>query len=96
MKQSVSSILDEDSGGGVLRELQKIDEKLDRLLDAADTDSDWEQVYTHVFKVVSRQVKPLLQQIGKRFPDYYDPDTTYEEDVRAWVEAFKKVYAEVK
>lgn len=65
-------------------------------VDTASTGSDpsidyWERAYGAVFdsgplSLIAR-IREELTELGLRFPDYYDPDTSYEEDVRAYAEA---------
>lgn len=50
-----------------------------------DTDSEvWEKLYDKVFS------EEISRQIYEEFPDfnYYDPDTTYHEDVCTFINAF--------
>lgn len=50
-----------------------------------DTDSEvWEELYDKVFS------EEISRQVFNDFPDfhYYDPDTTYQEDVCAFIDAF--------
>ena len=48
-------------------------------------DNAWEKLYHKVFS------EEISRVIYKRFPnfDWYDPDTSYYEDVNAFIEAFK-------
>ena len=48
-------------------------------------DNAWEKLYNKVFS------EEISRIIYKRFPnfDWYDPDTSYYEDVNAFIEAFK-------
>ncbi len=50
-----------------------------------DTDSEvWEELYDKVFsEEISRQIYEEFQDFS-----YYDPDTTYHEDVCAFINAF--------
>lgn len=89
-----------------LRKLRKIDLLLDRLVAAArpenDADcwDDWQKIFDAVFSRDPADIKPralaALELTGFHFPDYYDPDTSCQEDVRAWIEAFKEVLARVE
>lgn len=57
-------------------ELVELNERAHRIV---NSDLDWEQKYDMIFSEdMSRKVHL----------DYYDPDTSYEEDVCAWVDAF--------
>ena len=40
--------------------------------------------------------KKALEKLGKSFPNYCDPDTSYEEDARAWHRAFEEVLEEIE
>ena len=51
-----------------------------------DSDSDYEQRYDTIFDLGKKVIYPLIRELRISF-DYYDPDTTYEEDVRAFVDA---------
>lgn len=53
------------------------------------SESDWEYKFERIFGM-SGDIKQLMDELGLSF-DYYDPDTTYEEDVTAYVEALRKV-----
>ena len=89
-----------------LGKLLKINRLLDRLVAAArpednpDGHDDWHQIFRAIFSSDPADIKPralaALDLAGFRFPDYYDPDTSYEADVRAWIEAFKEVLARVE
>ena len=52
------------------------------------SDAHWETVYESVFGT-SRDVYSALRALNTRL-EYYDPDTSYEEDVRAYVEALRE------
>lgn len=81
--------------------LRKIDRLLDRLTTAARPESDsegwgdWELIFNAIFSSDPHDIKlrthAALDLAGASFPDYYDPDTTYEADARAWIEAFKEI-----
>ena len=89
-----------------LRKLRKIDRLLDRLVAAARPEDDpvghgdWELIYDAIFSKNPADIMPkahaALELTGYRFPDYCDPDTTYEADARAWIEAFKEVLAHIE
>ena len=51
-----------------------------------DSDADWKYKYDRIFKIARQFIRPLLTQMGLDF-DYYDPDTSYEEDVTAYMNA---------
>lgn len=56
---------------------------------------DWSMTYDLIFsRDLSRQVFKLCSELGSSL-DYCDPDTSYEEDVRAFVTAFNSKMAEL-
>lgn len=67
------------------RELVNINNKVQRLVNEEEV--DWEMKYDTIFSPnISRKVFALMKQLNVNF-DYYDPDTSYEEDVRAFTDA---------
>ena len=64
------------------RRFIKITERAEALVEAV---SDWEVVYDVVF---SDTINGAIIAMGLS-PSYYDPDTTYEEDARAYVSALR-------
>lgn len=51
----------------------------------------WYVIYDEIFsKEVSQRIHALLHELHIHF-DYCDPDTTYEEDVRAYVDALARL-----
>lgn len=73
---------------------QRTAEKLNRAVTIAqleDTDDAWETAYDLVFsKTGNRVISQCLAALDVSFADYYDPDTSYQEDVLAYVEALNK------
>lgn len=66
-------------------ELVKINTKVQRLINEEDV--DWELKYDTIFSPnISKKVFALMKELNINF-DYYDPDTSYEEDVRAFSDA---------
>jgi len=55
-----------------------------------DDELDWEEKFDLIFDTHREKVKPALQEAYLHL-DYYDPDTTYEEDSRAYVEALESL-----
>lgn len=54
------------------------------------SDDPWERVYGVVFsQKVSRRVFEIVDELGGSL-DYCDPDTSYEDDVRAFADALKE------
>ena len=59
------------------------------LIGVTDSRVDWEIIYDRVFSErCSRRVFTLCNELGSSL-DYYDPDTSYEEDVAAFYWALK-------
>lgn len=86
-----------------LDRLHKIDRLLKRLVRAArpDHDSDdWKLIYEALFTRDPEGIRPrtlaALELAGFDFPDYYDPDTSYDDDVLSWIRAFEGVLAKVE
>jgi len=89
-----------------LGRLRKIERLLDRLTSAArpeddpEGSDDWTKIYGAVFsgdpRDITLRTHAALELTGYRFPSYCDPDTGYEEDVRAWIQAFKEVLERVE
>jgi len=54
------------------------------------SDLSAQQQYDYIFsQKVSRQVTQLLKNLGENL-DYYDPDSTYEEDMDAYITALSQ------
>lgn len=89
-----------------LRKLRKIDRLLDRLAAAArpendpDGYDDWKLIYEAVFSKDPADIAPkanaALALTGHRFPNYCDPDTSCQDDVRAWISAFKEILEHIE
>ena len=79
-----------------------IDRKIDAfenvfgiILNMASTDEDWNEVYDEVFGgIIGETAKEIFSETNMEQPSYYDPDTTYKEDVMAWAEPVRKAFAE--
>ena len=66
-------------------ELKRLRQLLLELKEVLESDKiDWETKYDLVFATHQKEVKPLLMSAGLRL-EYCDPDTSYEEDARAYV-----------
>jgi NAD(P)-dependent dehydrogenase (short-subunit alcohol dehydrogenase family) len=59
-----------------------------------DSDPDYEERFTTIFDLGKQVIYPLIRQLRVSF-DYYDPDTTYEEDVRAFVDALVEKFGPI-
>ena len=64
----------------------------DQALAIRNSDASWETKYNLIF---SNEISRAIQDTGIEF-DYCDPDTTYEEDVRAFVDAVEARAVEVR
>lgn len=74
-------------------ELINLNEKVQRLI---TEDINWEIKYDLIFSEnVSRKVFNLMKELNIRF-DYYDPDTSYEEDSLAFSNALNEKVEELK
>ena len=87
----------------VIAEIQELDAYCQRLYLAAITDEQepdprhdiWERVFDAVFEGgISGKVISLSGRIGQSF-DWYDPDTTYEEDATAFINALHEFASEL-
>jgi hypothetical protein len=54
------------------------------------SDADWKMKFDVVFKRHHAIIRGLLERCGISF-DWYDPDTSYEEDVRAYMRALTEL-----
>lgn len=73
---------------------QEILSKLEEILSVSEeliaSDFEKEIIYDMIFSTkISKQVFSLFQQTPIRF-DYYDPDSSYEEDYMAFMNAFRE------
>lgn len=98
--------LDRSAGCSPLDEgydrLKQIDALLDELTSAAkpaDDSDDWRCIYDVVFShapdSIGARTRTAFGMTGVEFPNYYDPDGDYDEDVQAWMRAFKEGLKEV-
>lgn len=55
-----------------------------------ESEADWETKFSVLFNNYSRTIKPLLKANGLKL-EWYDPDTSYEEDVRAYMAALLRL-----
>jgi hypothetical protein len=72
-----------------IRELVRL---RDRAVLIVDSDASWETKFNLVF---SDDLSLRVWELDSGF-DYYDPDTTYEDDVRAFVEALQERVADLE
>lgn len=69
------------------QELLNLNNKIQRLMNEDEEEVNWELKYDLIFsEEVSRKVFSLIREIGTSL-EYYDPDSSYEEDLRAFSEA---------
>ena len=82
------------SSATLLQELLELIEEPVRVAQAAaaqGTSQAWETAYGMVFPGPrNERMQELLKQLGLRL-DYYDPDTSHEEDVLAYVNALQSL-----
>ena len=58
---------------------------------AERNDISWKFKYEMIFSVrISQQISILLQCFSLKL-DYYDPDTSYEDDVKAYIRALEEL-----
>lgn len=76
-----------------LCDLAALDATLTAAAQAAGGDHEsWEAIYYGVFGGnLDQECTRLFGRLGMRMPDYHDPDTTYQADATAWIEAFREV-----
>ncbi len=76
------------------QELVSLNEKVQKLV--TQDDVDWELKFDLIFSPeVSRRIFQLFSELNVSF-DYYDPDTSYEEDVQALANALEEKMQELK
>lgn len=76
------------------QELASLNEKVQKLV--TQDDVDWELKFDLIFSPeVSRRIFQLFSELNVSF-DYYDPDTSYEEDVQALANALEEKMQELK
>lgn len=76
------------------QELINLNEKVQKLVNQDDV--DWELKFDLVFSPdVSRRIFQIFDELNVSF-DYYDPDTSYEEDVLALSTALEQKIQEIK
>lgn len=69
--------------------IQKVFDSMESVI--ADPGLSWEQKYDLIFSdAVSRRLFDFCKKHGLTF-EYYDPDTTYEDDVMAFVHAARDI-----
>lgn len=67
------------------QKLVKLNQRIQNLIQ--ENNISWETRYEIIFSSqVSKQIFTYFKEIGIVF-DYYDPDTSYEEDVKAFADA---------
>lgn len=69
----------------MLTRLQKIiDDAYDKVMESDCSEEAWKALYNFVFSdIISRKICEILPSF-----DRFDPDTTYQEDVCAFINAF--------
>lgn len=76
----------------ILTRLQKtIDDAYDKVMESTYSEEAWEALYHFVFSdKISRKIYEILPNFV-----WYDPDTTYQEDVCAFIGAFGREMDEI-
>ena len=100
-EQLVSGELDPDDA--TFAELVRLEKQVQRFINEAQAEAGsnddgeaWKVAYEQVFcDAVSSRIRTLFDTLHRRF-DYYDPDTTYQEDVRAYANALHDRVEELK
>lgn len=76
------------------QELINLNEKVQKLVNQEDV--DWELKFDLIFSPeISRRIFQIFDELNISF-DYYDPDTSYEEDVLALSTALEEKMKEIK
>lgn len=88
------------------KKLRIIATLLDRLLaavrtgDEVERDEDFEAIHDALLlgksESIAHRTKDALAVGGFVFPTYVDPNASYEEDVQAWIKAFRDIHAQVE
>jgi hypothetical protein len=65
----------------------------DKAVAICDSNASWKTKYELVF---SPEISQAIYETNVELNDYYDPDTTYQEDVMAFVSAVKAKADEVR
>lgn len=87
----MSILEDYRSGTGDYKALGQLRQLVVELREVLEDEGlDWEVKFDLVFGTHQKNIKALLSEAGKNL-DYYDPDTTYEEDSRAYVTALEEL-----
>lgn len=77
-----------------LKDLVRLNTKVQKIVDTKNV--DWQVKYDLIFsKNISTKIFQLFKEVNISF-DYYDPDTTYEEDIKAFSSAFKEKIEDVE
>ena len=95
-RQKANETAIDEARQNALIEFRKYVAELREFIDAdIDSDDPWEGKYDYIFsKEVSQgKVKDFLAQTNLRL-DYYDPDMSCEDDVRAYVDALEDLVEE--
>lgn len=80
----VMHIVSEDDYLILIRLQKTIDDAYDKVMESERSEEDWEALYNFVF---SDRISLRICEILPGF-EWFDPDTTYQEDVCAFIDAF--------
>lgn len=76
----------------ILAELRQLAATVEQIVGST---ADWKTKYDLVFSDnVCVRIRQLLDELGCSL-NYYDPDTTYEEDLRAYADALKEKMVQI-
>ncbi len=71
----------------IFKQLEMVNLNAQKIVETARQQNDWRTAFDLVFSTpVSRTASSLIARLNLEF-DYYDPDTSYEEDVLAYTTA---------
>ncbi len=70
------------------QKIENLVSAINNLIDLDKPGVDDEMLYDVVFKTHTETIRPMMVDLRMSF-DYYDPDTSYREDVDAYLNALK-------
>ena len=86
-------------GYGLLLEINAILDELTAAARPADSSDDWKIIYSDVFSIdpasIGMKTHDAFRMAATPFPEYCDPDGDYDDDVLAWIGAFKEGLKEI-
>ncbi len=80
--------------------VQECDDTVDNLhsleAEGKQTYAEWEVFYDYLFGQIAPRVRDALTALGTKLPSYCDPDSSYESDCLAYMEAVKSFVVVLK